>query len=107
MRELTPLEQSRLWKAIRLDDGRQVVVLDYPSVKDTRHPDEVNRNLVCLDEAERVIWQVNPPPPFRPTGDPFVHVENDGGVLKATRFFGDICEIDVANGDTKIVGWTK
>jgi hypothetical protein len=107
VRELTEVERSRFWRALRLEDGRQVVLLDYPDSKETRHPDEVNRNLLCLDAEDHVVWRVKPPLPFQPTGDPFVHIETDDGLLKATRFFGDICEINTSNGLAKIVGWTK
>ena len=107
MRKLTEREQSLMWKSLQLDDGRQALLLNYPAVGDERSPDEVNRNLLCIDDEGQVQWQVKPPLPFQPSGDPFVHIEKDGSVLRATRFFGDICEIDLGNGLATKIGWTK
>jgi hypothetical protein len=107
MRKLTEREQSLMWQSLRLPDGRQAVLLNYPAKGEERSADEVNRNLLCVDDDERVHWQVNPPPPFQPSGDPFVHIAADGSKLMATRFFGDICEVNTSKGDAVIVGWTK
>ena len=96
-----------MWKAVRLADGRQVLLLNYPAVGEERSADEVNRNLLCVGSDEQVHWQVLAPPPFQPSGDPFVHIEIDGLKLIATRFFGDVCEVDTSNGSALIVGWTK
>ena len=107
MRKLTDREQSRMWKSLKLPDGRQALLLDYPAVGEEESADEVNRNLVCIDDEGRVHWQIKPPLPFQPSGDPFVHIETDGPSLKATRFFGDVCEVDQSNGLATIIGWTK
>ena len=107
MRKLTDREQSLMWKSVRLEGGRQALLLNYPAVGEERSPDEVNRNLLCVDDEGTVHWQVSPPPPFQPTGDPFVHIETKGLTLQATRFFGDICEVDQTTGLATVVGWTK
>ena len=96
-----------MWKTVRLLNGRQILLLNYPAIGEEQSPDEVNRNLLCLDSEERVHWQVIAPAPFQPTGDPFVHIETDGVKLTAARFFGDVCDIDTSNGNAVITGWTK
>ena len=107
MRKVTERERSLVWKSLTLDDGRQLLLLNYPAVGEEQSPDEVNRNLLCVDDGGRVYWQVMPPPPFQPTGDPFVHVERKGRRIEAARFFGDVCEVDDATGAATVVGWTK
>ena len=107
MRNLTEREKSLMWKSLKLVDGRQALLLNDPAVGEERSADEVNRNLLCIDDEGKVHWQVNPPPPFQPSGDPFVHIEREGEKLKATRFFGDVCEVDQVSGFTTVVGWTK
>ena len=95
------------WKAMPLRDGRQALLLDYPAKGEELSPDEVNRNLLCVDGEERVHWQVQAPPPFQPSGDPFVLLEMAGETLIATRFFGHVCEVDTINGHATVVGWAK
>ena len=107
MRRLTERERSIMWKSTRLGDGRQALLLNYPAIGEERSADEVNRNLLCVDDYEQVYWQVHAPPPFQPTGDPFVSVSVDGNKLTATRFFGAICDVDPSNGNAVEVGWTK
>ena len=96
-----------MWKTLKLEDGRQAILLNYPDKGQERSSDEVNRNLFCVDDQDRVHWQVHAPPPFQPSGDPFVGIMTDGPKLTATRFFGDICDVNTSNGDAVIVGWTK
>ena len=60
-----------MWKSLKLDDGRQALLLDYPAKGEEESADEVNRNLVCIDDKGEVHWQVKPPLPFQPSGDPF------------------------------------
>jgi hypothetical protein len=107
MRPLTALEQSRIWMTVPLAGDRRAILLNYPDRDEEHSPDEVNRNLVCVDDQNNVTWQVKPPLPFQPTGDPFVQIKAENGILRATRFFGDICEINPDNGLATIVGWTK
>jgi hypothetical protein len=96
-----------MWRALMLENGRQALLLNYPAKDEERSADEVNRNLVCIDNEEIVHWQVVAPPPFQPSGDPFVHIALEGSKLVATRFFGDVCEVDQASGNAVIIGWTK
>lgn len=96
-----------MWKAMPLRDGHQALLLYYPAKGEELSADEVNRNLLCVDAEERVHWQVHAPPPFQPSGDPFVHLKMAGEKLFATRFFGDVCEVDTCNGNITIVGWSK
>ena len=96
-----------MWKAVKLEDGRQALLLNYPAIGEERSSDEVNRNLLCVDADEQVHWQVHAPPPFQPTGDPFVHLEVNGKRLTATRFFGAVCDVDTSNGNAIAVGWSK
>lgn len=107
MRKLTERERSLMWKSLKLSDGRQALMLNYPSISEELSADEVNRNLLCVDDEGTVHWQVKPPLPFQPSGDPFVHIDTEGSKLKATRFFGDVCDVDQSNGLATIVGWTK
>jgi hypothetical protein len=96
-----------MWTSLKLNDGRQALLLNYPAVGEEESADEVNRNLFCVDDEEWVHWQIHAPPPSMPSGDPFVHIVTDGSKLTATRFSGDVCDIDTTNGNSVIVGWTK
>ena len=107
MSALTDRERSMIWREQPLSDGRTAVLLHYPDRGAEGSSDEINRNLVCLDEDGNLLWRVKPPKPRQPSGDSFVHLEFDGAVLKATRFFGDICEVDQSNGLATAIGWTK
>jgi len=104
---LTDRERSMIWRELSLGDGRTAVLLNYPDKDTERSSDEVNRNLVCLDADGNLVWRVKPPKPAQPSGDPFVHLDFDRIILKATRFFGDICEVNQTNGLATAIGWTK
>jgi hypothetical protein len=66
------------------------------------------RNVLCLDEANRVLWRIADPgrhPSGRP--DPFVELrEADGGVIGHT-WSGFDYAINAADGSVKELGWTK
>jgi hypothetical protein len=104
---LTERERSMIWREVPLGNGRTVLLLNYPDTGAELSPDEVNRNVVCVDEQGNVVWRVKPPTPFQPSGDPYVTLEFDGTVLKASRFFGDICEVSQTDGLATKIGWTK
>lgn len=105
--QLTERERSMIRREVPLGDGRIVLLLNWPDTGAERSPDEVNRNIICVDEERNVAWRIKPPAPFQPSGDPFTAVEFDGTTIKATRFFGDICEVNQADGLATVTGWTK
>ena len=107
MRTLTPRERSRIWRYWVLPDGRRIILTEYPAVGEEQTSDEVNRNMFCVDDDSRVFWQVDAPPPRGSLGDPFVHVVIKDEAVTATRYFGDICEVDLMTGAATIVAWTK
>jgi hypothetical protein len=100
-------ERSLIWETLEISATSKAILLNYPAVGEELSADEVNRNLLLVDDQGHVLWQVKPPLPFQPSGDPFVHIEKEGRTLKATRFFGDVCEIDLGNGLATKVGWVK
>jgi len=96
---------SRVFKAVDLPNGRQVVLIEAPT--DGSWPkEECYSNIFCIDASGEVVWQVKAGAP-KFDSDSFVSMNLKGNEMNASRFFGSEFRIDLATGIAEEVGWHK
>ena len=102
---LTDAMKNLITSKINVGLERSVVLVDVGGRKDISD-NEYNWNLYCIDDNQRVVWQVSGVP-SKHNRDSFVAIYLEGNVLKADRFFGGEYKINIGDGVAEETGWHK
>lgn len=87
--------------------NRRIVLIDTSGLRGLNTTDKT-RNIYCLNEADEVIWQVNPSLAPKNATDCFISLnENSENTVSADRFFGDEFKIEIDTGRASHTGWHK
>lgn len=90
---------------IDLADSKYIALLDVGGRNDIPAP-EYNSNVYCVDEGNRIVWQISSPSP-KISRDSFVDIGLENGILRANRFFGGEYVVNMLTGVAEETGWHK
>lgn len=96
---------SKIYKAVNLDNGHVIVMIDVSEDKDIP-VNEIIFNIYCIDKEYNQIWQIREEE-IKPIDeeDMFVYLGERKGEIIAGRYSGFVYKIDPVTGIAKRIGF--